>query len=660
MLIAALLPIGLVPGLVGAKPDDVPVRVRADFPGGNVLVREQSGRTVAIAPDLRNGSPWFYWNFEATASQPGPVQFKFPAECGAQITPHGPAYSLDGGISWRWLGAKSFTPFEMRPPDGSPPAGDAFVFTFDSDNSAVRFSTGVPYLQSHLDGFLKRHEGNPHLFKQVLTQSAKGRNVEYLRIGTKPEGLQHVLFTARSHACEAMASYVLEGFMQEALSDSPFAREFRNRYFLHVVPFLDKDGVEEGDQGKNRRPHDHNRDYGHNGIYPEIRAVKALADREQVQFGVDFHCPTLRMDIHQDFYWSGVGLPGNKHNLGEYSLWLGEEQPQVIPGRGPRDYMGAPSPGGDNLSFAAHFAYRDGMVLAATLEVPYAGTVPLDADLARQYGASMLRAWVRTDFSKPGSEPQGAGKHAAFNAYRQSFLDKYMHDPGVAETMVLTYIRDADADLLYRIEAHNLMGTMRQRQQLLAEARRYFQCALSNNQATACQRAEALTQSVRIAADPRNKDTFRADVRDAALAFESFAYPSRQQQEQAFGSLSAYYARAADYEPALVYARRQLGAAKTHDKGRILNNMAAIYDQMQMPERAVETRREAVGVLRAALDPVPVGIFGPLMAADLLDALNGIPDTTGAEKQSAADIGLNHPVCPPHLIDRIRKALGEE
>lgn len=179
MLIAALLPIGLVPGLVGAKPDDVPVRVRADFPGGNVLVREQSGRTVAIAPDLRNGSPWFYWNFEATASQPGPVQFKFPAECGAQITPHGPAYSLDGGISWRWLGAKSFTPFEMRPPDGSPPAGDAFVFTFDSDNSAVRFSTGVPYLQSHLDGFLKRHEGNPHLFKQVLTQSAKGRNEEW-------------------------------------------------------------------------------------------------------------------------------------------------------------------------------------------------------------------------------------------------------------------------------------------------------------------------------------------------------------------------------------------------------------------------------------------------------------------------------------------------
>ena len=660
MLIAALLPVGLVPGLVGAKPDDVPVRIRADFPGGNVRVLEQSGSTVAIAPDLRDGSPWFYWNFEATASQPGTVQFKFPAECGAQISPHGPAYSLDGGISWRWLGAKSFTPFEMRPPDGSPPAGDAFVFTFDSNNSAVRFSTGVPYLQSHLDGFLKRHDDNPYLFKQVLTQSAKGRNVEYLRIGTTQEGREHVLFTARSHACEAMASYVLEGFMQEALSDSPFARAFRDRYFLHVVPFLDKDGVEEGDQGKNRRPHDHNRDYGPDGIYPEIRAVKALADRERIQFGIDFHCPTLRMDIHQDFYWAGIGVPGNKHNLSEYSRWLGEEQPQVISSRGPRDSLGTPSPDSERLSFSQYFAYRKGMVLATTLEVPYAGTVPLDADLARRYGASMLRAWVRTDFSKPEIKPQGAGKHAAFSAFRQSFLDKYMRDPGVAEAVVLPYLRDADADLLYRIEAHNLMGTMRQRQQLFAEARQYFQFAMTNKQATASQRAEALTQSVRIATDPRYKDTSRTDVRNAALAFESLAYPSRQQQEQTFGSLSAYYAREADYEPALEYARRQLGAAKTHDKGRILNNMAAMYDQMQMPERAVDARREAVRVLREALDPVPVGIFGPLMAADLLDALNGIPDTTGAEKQAAADIGLKHPVCPPHLIERIRKALGEK
>jgi murein tripeptide amidase MpaA len=41
-------------------------------------------------------------------------------------------------------------------------------------------------------------------------------------------------------------------------ADTPEGRLARERFRFLAVPFMDKDGVEDGDQGKNRRPRDHN------------------------------------------------------------------------------------------------------------------------------------------------------------------------------------------------------------------------------------------------------------------------------------------------------------------------------------------------------------------------------------------------------------------
>ena len=46
---------------------------------------------------------------------------------------------------------------------------------------------------------------------------------------------------------EALASYVLEGFLEEALSDSRSGKAFRATYVLYAVPIVDVDGVAEGD-----------------------------------------------------------------------------------------------------------------------------------------------------------------------------------------------------------------------------------------------------------------------------------------------------------------------------------------------------------------------------------------------------------------------------
>lgn len=56
---------------------EVVVTISADFPGGNVLVERNEGAAVRLAPDLRGGRPWFYWYFEAKATQPGRVKLAF-------------------------------------------------------------------------------------------------------------------------------------------------------------------------------------------------------------------------------------------------------------------------------------------------------------------------------------------------------------------------------------------------------------------------------------------------------------------------------------------------------------------------------------------------------------------------------------------------------
>ena len=64
----------------------------------------------------------------------------------------------------------------------------------------------------------------------------------------------------------------------------------------YFVPFMDKDGVEEGDQGKNRPPHDHNRDYGA-FVHPETKAMTEWARDHagnNIAIYLDLHCPWIR------------------------------------------------------------------------------------------------------------------------------------------------------------------------------------------------------------------------------------------------------------------------------------------------------------------------------------------------------------------------------
>ena len=301
------------------NPSEDEVSIRADFPGGNVLVRSIEGDIVHLEPDLRGGRDWFYWSFEICTDRAQQLSFMFPEQQMKFVSMQGPAVSRDGGETWDWLGAEGAT-------------GSSFHYDFEADQR-VRFAVTIPYMQTDLDRFLSEYEGNEHLTVSILTRSPRDRPVELLRIGEPGEDRIPVLMTARHHACESMASFLLEGFLRAALADTGEGRAFRETYVLYVVPIVDKDGVQDGDQGKNRNPHDHNRDYGDDPMYPEVAAIVELGRQTPFRIAVDFHCPTLWMDYHQVIYFVGPrDVPDtNLNNVTQLANLIKREFPSTAP-----------------------------------------------------------------------------------------------------------------------------------------------------------------------------------------------------------------------------------------------------------------------------------------------------------------------------------------
>ncbi len=385
---------GLVLGLIfqSAMAEEGAATIHTNFPGGNAKVIKNVESTIQIEPDLRGDNPWFYWSLKATATKPGRVTFVFPEKVigfkNGAIGNQGPAISRDQGKTWNWMGKSQVKE-------------NTFFLDFKKTGETVCLAVTIPYLQSDWQAFVKRHAKNPHLQTRVLTKSKNGREVELLQIGKPGPNIKPILFTARHHATETMASYLLEGFLEEALSESPEAKEFRSRFVLYTVPFVDKDGVEEGDQGKNRKPHDHNRDYGEKSIYPEVQAIKKLHAEVKFRFAIDFHCPTLVMPDHQVMYFVGAKQhpPYNTENIAEFCKWVKKGLPKTAPA-GPLNWLKEESKFSPKSS--RYFAFQEGVILSATLEFPFAPPgKKTDPASCRNYGKTLLQAWINTRFLTP-------------------------------------------------------------------------------------------------------------------------------------------------------------------------------------------------------------------------------------------------------------------
>ncbi len=255
--------------LVGCKKE---LDITADFEGGNIQVVSIEEDMVKLKVDLRDTTEdWFYWCFRVDNAEGKTLKFEFVDEAGAKdnrVGYYGAAVSYDLE-NWTWQQEKMGY------------QGARFTYTFGEDESSVYFAHDMVYRPSR---FIKFAEAKGLEIKEFC-KSEKGASVPYVEFGS---GEQTIVLTSRHHACESTGSYVLEGVVEEALS-SALVNDFK---FI-VIPFVDYDGVIAGDQGKNRAPYDHNRDYDSEKqpIYKVVEKIRGLSDTENVRFAFDFHSP---------------------------------------------------------------------------------------------------------------------------------------------------------------------------------------------------------------------------------------------------------------------------------------------------------------------------------------------------------------------------------
>lgn len=649
-----LLSTTAAPHLTGAEAENTAAPgsavLRCDYPGGNVKINSLQPGRAEIEADLRgNAQPWFYWNFEAKAEKPGTVKFLFPVNR-QQLSAQGPAISTDGGSSWRWLG-KENSSFLSPEPEGK---RDSFIWNFSKAGETVRFAQGIPYQKADLDAFLKKQQGSPYLESSILPRTLGGRETPLLKIMDKSGDSssssapkRKILLSARHHACEAIASRVMEGFLEEALSDSEAGKRFREKFILYAVPFVDLDGVESGDQGKGRKPFDHNRDYGlETQRYPETRAILELQKKENISIGLDLHAPSVRNDIHEAFYFDGLRTPSNQANTQEFALWIAEESPRMIGNtlnllKAKKRNVSASS----GTSFAHYFAEVPEMIYAVTIECPYANSNPdYDAEAAKEYGRGLLRAMLHMDFRK---SPEKHKNHEEFRNFCRSLNGA----PNDLIRKAEDILKAPDSPPLYKEEAKLRLGWLYPRMKKWDAAVRYDDEVLRSGHATARQKADAAVQKTEALC--RNPDTTDETLDSWIREMDSLRLSGRW----TYQALDALYARAMEKknpEKALDLAEKQLHYAGSEQKGKIRNRIASYYFQKGEKEKAAEYSRETAAGLRSRLIPkMPVGVFGPTQAEDLVNALRMIPETQTQEIVDAANLALNHKYCPPDVRKRL-------
>ncbi len=382
-------------------------RVDADFPGGNAIIEKVEGDEVVLRQDLRDtAGHWFWWHFRVRGAAGRTLTFRFTN--GNVIGVRGPAVSTDGGRTWAWLGTAAVK-------------GQTFAYAFPADAGEVRFCFAIPYFEADLKAFLNRWLGSPHLKVLSLCKSRKGREVERLHVGKlEPPPDHRILLTARHHCCESLASFAMEGVIEAMLADTEDGRWFRQHVEAMFIPFVDKDGVEDGDQGKNRRPRDHNRDYGAEGIYPETRTLRELVPKwadGRLRLAFDLHCPHIRGAYNEVIYIVGSEAP----EIWEQQCAFGKILEAVR--SGPLPYRAS-----DNLpfgkawntksnyssgkSFSRWAGEQPGIRLAASFEIPYAnaGGQTVTAETARAFGrdlAKAIRRYLEEQGVRYGSQEEG-------------------------------------------------------------------------------------------------------------------------------------------------------------------------------------------------------------------------------------------------------------
>ena len=364
------------------------MKISSNFPGGNIVVNKISRDTVWLEPDLSfTEGNWFYWYFKISNISGKRITFKFNRN--DLFTKYGPAYSINNDQTWLWYGENRVV-------------NNSFSFSFNEKDTIAYFSMAFPYTEKNLNEFLSTLNNTRLLKIDTLCFSPEKRIIEKITISpSKNKPTKKVLITARHHACEMMANYVLEGIIEGILHEKELEYLRKNVEFL-LIPFMDKDGVENGEQGKNRIPRDHNRDYVNKSIHSSTAKLREMVpdwSDGKVKMAIDVHCPWIKGKGNEFVYLVGTSdsiiekrqIVFSKlleeNSLGEIKLYHKNFLPFGVDWNTNNNYT-------KGMSFSKWASTLDGISLASTIEFPYSNVsgIQVSKDGARIFGKAIAYA----------------------------------------------------------------------------------------------------------------------------------------------------------------------------------------------------------------------------------------------------------------------------
>lgn len=373
------------------------IKVTSDFPGGNILISSgMSGDTIILNPDWHLSSrEWFHWYFKVSNIADKKVTFMFEQD--QVFGKYGPAYSINNDKSWKWYGENRIE-------------NNGFTYKFNEKDTIAYFSVSMPYTEVNFQAFYSKLNNAGLARIDTLCFSKENRVIEKILISPPLNGPKHrVVITARHHASETSANYVLEGIIESILNESDLEYLRNNIEFL-IVPFMDKDGVENGEQGKRRIPRDHNRDYDSISIHRSTNALRTFVPHwggGKVAIALDIHSPYITGEGHEVIHLVGSDNFINQQSEVKFSRLLEKNSRGEM-----KSYHTNFLPYGESWNTAGNVTEGstfsrwglslEGILLSTTLEVPYANIsgVPFSKDGARIYGKAVAYSIMEYLMSK--------------------------------------------------------------------------------------------------------------------------------------------------------------------------------------------------------------------------------------------------------------------
>ncbi|XP_042639317.1 cytosolic carboxypeptidase 2 [Orycteropus afer afer] len=188
-----------------------------------------------------------------------------------------------------------------------------WTIQFPHDQDTCFFAHFYPYTYSDLQCFLLSVINNPVQSQfcklRTLCKSLAGNTVYLLTITNPSQSPQEaaakkaVVFTARVHPGESNGSWIMRGFLDFILSNSPDAHLLRDIFIFKVVPMLNPDGVIVGNYRCSLAGRDLNRHYktilkdSFPCIWYTRNMVKRLLEEREVLLYCDFHGHSRKNNI---------------------------------------------------------------------------------------------------------------------------------------------------------------------------------------------------------------------------------------------------------------------------------------------------------------------------------------------------------------------------